>query len=233
MASTPVVPLGGSDGSNETKTSPALTGLNELDAVTTPGAKFVARRPNKPVPLNALKYSGFMRVRKNSRSSVDENDEVDMSDKSLEDRLVLSAGLGDLHAVDALLGHGVSVDARGTEVDRPGTTALIQATRYGRVEMIRLLLGHGASHHLEDERGRTVWYYMCFSITIKGFRAAKEVAEAFFEHDIKLTAEALHMAAYASSSNRVLRLFLDHLGQTGTRASFPFGAVVSAVWPCI
>jgi len=228
------------------------------------GAAAATTGATKGQPQRSQAYSAFFKVQKNSRAGIGEDTDVDLREKSPGDRLVLLAGLGNVHAVEQLLAeHRVPIDHPGEDIDRPGTTALIQATRYGRVDMIRFLLGHGASAHKEDAHHRSVWcvlfsclcggvvfgcaaaaaamqhsivvsvivaewwcservlpcrYYMCFSITIKGFRAAKDVAEAFFEHGVEINAATLHMAAYASSSNRVLKLFLDHLGQKGPSA---------------
>ena len=112
-------------------------------------------------------YSAFVKVRKNSRSSVDgEETTVNLEGKSKGDQLVLLAGLGDSASVDELLrDRSVDIDHAGVDVDRPGTTALIQATRYGRVDTIRLLLGHGASVYAEDKSHRNVWYETSLPVT--------------------------------------------------------------------
>jgi ankyrin repeat protein len=71
--------------------------------------------------------------------------------QSGEPALVEAARLGDLGAVNDLLGAGADPDAQ-TEL---GNTALIYAARDGRIEIAKTLIAHGASVNWIDGEGVT------------------------------------------------------------------------------
>jgi ankyrin repeat protein len=68
--------------------------------------------------------------------------------------VVSVAEQGDASALSALLAKGADPDARR---GRDGQTALMQAARLGRYDMVRDLLVHGAHKDLVDGRGRTAF----------------------------------------------------------------------------
>ena len=69
-------------------------------------------------------------------------------------RLREAAEAGDAAAVEACLGEGADVNARGA--DRPGLpTALIAASFNGRKDVVALLLGKGADLEIPNGQGRT------------------------------------------------------------------------------
>ena len=72
-------------------------------------------------------------------------------DRTPEGRLVAAAFLGDADAVAALLGEGVSPDAR----NRKGRGALHRAAEAGAPETLDLLLGSGADPNAPDGNGMT------------------------------------------------------------------------------
>ena len=72
-------------------------------------------------------------------------------DRTPEGRLVTAAFLGDADAVAALLGEGVSPDAR----NRKGRGALHRAAEAGAPETLALLLGAGADPNAPDGNGMT------------------------------------------------------------------------------
>lgn len=72
-------------------------------------------------------------------------------DRAPEGRLVAAAFLGDADAVAALLGEGVSPDAR----NRKGRGALHRAAEAGAPETLDLLLGAGADPNAPDGNGMT------------------------------------------------------------------------------
>lgn len=72
-------------------------------------------------------------------------------DRSPEGRLVTAAFLGDADAVAALLGEGVSPDAR----NRKGRGALHRAAEAGAPQTLDLLLGAGADPNAPDGNGMT------------------------------------------------------------------------------
>lgn len=70
----------------------------------------------------------------------------------LNEPLVAACGEGDLREVRRLLSKGASPDAYGVDFMQ---TALIAASKSGHAEIVALLLGRGASVHLEDSKGKT------------------------------------------------------------------------------
>ena len=72
-----------------------------------------------------------------------------LPDADGQELLMLSAGLGHIEIANALFDKGVTANARGT--DRH--TAILAATAFNRVEMVKLLLKHGADPTLKDDDG--------------------------------------------------------------------------------
>lgn len=68
-----------------------------------------------------------------------------------EELLLLAAGLGHVEIVDALIDHGVSVNGRGLKQ----RTALMAATAFNKMDVVRLLLARGADKYAADEDGNT------------------------------------------------------------------------------
>lgn len=77
--------------------------------------------------------------------------EAEPADRSPQGRLVTAAFLGDADAAAALLGEGVSPDAR----NRRGRGALHRAAEAGAPETLELLLGAGADPDAPDGNGMT------------------------------------------------------------------------------
>ena len=65
--------------------------------------------------------------------------------------LLLAAGLGHREIADALLKKGVNVNARGIK-DR---TPIMAAAAFNKIELVRLLIEHGADVSVSDEEGAT------------------------------------------------------------------------------
>lgn len=70
-------------------------------------------------------------------------------------RLVRAAIKADLTAIRSLLASGVDVDV----CDRHGRTALMEASRHGNLEMVLLLLQHGADAERKSASGKNAHRY--------------------------------------------------------------------------
>jgi ankyrin repeat protein len=82
--------------------------------------------------------------------------------------LILACFVGDVTVVQMLLSAGANVDAvRVCDGNRPnpksefmdGKTALIVAAEYQRLDIVRVLLDHGANRGIQDSAGKTALDY--------------------------------------------------------------------------
>jgi hypothetical protein len=85
----------------------------------------------------------------------------------------------------------------------------MKAVRYGHVDVMKLLLGRGANHCLEDNNYRTPWYYMMFGVNIPP-GVHEELVSALLDHGVQLTSSMVLCAA-TSKIPGITQLVLDSL----------------------
>lgn len=92
----------------------------------------------------------------------------------------------------------------------------IMLTTSENPDTCRLLLDAGANAAVGDYKARTVWYYVCYSITIPDHAIRHRLCTLLLEHPQAgpLTSAHVHMAAHAPQDNGVLAAVLDFLGHT-------------------
>ncbi|EER13400.1 ankyrin repeat domain containing protein [Perkinsus marinus ATCC 50983] len=114
---------------------------------------------------------------------------------------------GHLYKAEFLLDNGAAVDKEVW-----GRTALHEAVRVGAVDLMRLLLKHGANPNLIAKNGQTALHFAA----VNGHPGAVEL---LVEEGVNLNAEdtlgwsALHWAAYKGHSN-IVDLLLEHGANT-------------------